>query len=385
LKAGEPFETSLRLPLLAILISPRFLFRVETQPDGPSKQGVYPLDEFAIASRLSYFLWSSMPDDELLELARSRTLKANLDHQIERMLRDAKAEKLTRNFAGQWLQLRNMELIDPDPQRFPAFNEALKTAMVKETEALFQHMIDEDRSLFELLEADYTFVNRDLARHYGMPEVKGGGFEKVSLKKTGRAGLLTHGSILTLTSNPTRTSPVKRGKWILENMLGTPPPPPAPDTPDLDEQSEELKGLSFRERLEQHRDHKSCATCHALMDPIGFGLEQFDAVGAWREKDGTFDIDASGRLVTGESFDGARALRTVLTESRRKDFAVSFIRALMTYGLGRGLDIEDRCAIDRVYRESESHDFRFSQVVKAIVKSPTFLMSAERRPGHEKR
>ena len=290
---GESFERGVQLAVEAVLVSPQFLFRVELGPRAVQKKNevvkppnAAPVTEFELASRLSYFLWSSMPDDELFELARQGKLREgkNLDTQVRRMLRDRKATALVENFADQWLQVRNLKLVNPDRGRFPTFDEPLRAAMQKETELFCEAIMREDRSVLEFIDADFTFVNERLAKHYGIAGVKGDGFQRVALKDRIRGGLLTQASILTVTSNPTRTSPVKRGKWILEQILGAPPPPPPPDVPILkDDRDGPLKG-SLRQRMEQHRANPSCASCHARMDPLGFGFENFDAIGAWRDE-----------------------------------------------------------------------------------------------------
>jgi hypothetical protein len=372
LKAGDTVETAVKLALQAVLVSPHFLFRGELQPEPDNPRSVHPVNEFALASRLSYFLWSSMPDDALLAEAQRGTLRRNLDAQVRRMLRDPKSAALVENFAGQWLQLRNLRLAMPDAQTFPAWNDSLRGAMQRETELFFEHIVREDRSVLEFLTADYTFNNEQLARHYGIPGVTGDAFQKVSLKGTPRAGVLTHGSILTLTSNPTRTSPVKRGKWILENILATPPPPPLPDVPELKE-GKELTG-TLRQRMEQHRDNPACASCHARMDPIGFGFENFDGIGAWRTTDGGSPVDSSGRLVAGEGFKGPSELVAILSRKRRDDFTRCLAEKLLTYALGRGLDHPDRCAVDQITKGLVKGEFKFSALVLEITRSVPFQM-----------
>jgi mono/diheme cytochrome c family protein len=343
---GESFERGIQLAVEAVLVSPQFLFRVELGPQGVQKKNQFvkppnpaPVTDFELASRLSYFLWSSMPDDELFALARNGKLREgdNLDKQVARMLRDRKAQSLVENFADQWLQIRNLKNVNPDRTRFPTFDEALRTAMQKETELFFEAVIREDRSVLDLIDADFTFLNERLARHYGIPGVKGEAFQRVALKDGIRGGLLTQASILTVTSNPTRTSPVKRGKWILEQVLGAPPPPPPPDVPILkDDRDGPLKG-SLRQRMEQHRANPSCASCHSRMDPLGFGFENFDAIGAWREKDGEYAVDASGVLPSGQTFQGPKALKAIL-KAKDKDFCRALTEKLLTYALGRGVE-----------------------------------------------
>ena len=372
LNDGEEADSGLRLALKAVLVSPQFLFRGESQPDPNNPQSVHGIDEFALASRLSYFLWSSMPDDPLFAEARRGTLRKNVEAQVKRMLKDAKSKALVDNFAGQWLQIRNLSQVTPAKEKYPKFDESLREAMEKETELFFDYIMREDRSVLEFINADYTFVNERLARHYGIAGVKGDKFQRVSLKGTARGGLLTQGSILTITSNPTRTSPVKRGKWVLENLLGTPPPPPPPDVPELKE-GKELTG-TLRERMEQHRANPSCAVCHQRMDPIGFGFENFDGIGAWREKDGSAPIDPSGELVTGETFKGPAELKNILLKQKRTEFIRCLTEKMLTYALGRGLEYYDRCATDQIAKELAKKNYRFSQLITAIVKSTPFQM-----------
>ena len=330
--------------ITTILASPHFLFRIEKDPSTQDDDGIRKLDGHELASRLSYFLWSSMPDERLFDLAKSGELAKQdvLTAQVKRMLADAKSRALVDNFAGQWLQLRDLSRLMPDPEKFPEFDGKLRSAMRRETEMFFETMIREDRSVLEFLNADFTYVNERLARHYGIPEVTGDEFQRVSLGQ-GRRGVLTHASILFLTSNPTRTSPVKRGKWILDNMLAEPPPPPPADVPELEEGAETLGTL--REQMEQHRANESCAVCHRTMDALGFGLENFDAVGAWRDKDGKDTIDASGELPSGQGFDGAADLMRILVDEKKGQFCRCLTEKLLVYGLGRGLGSYDRLSL----------------------------------------
>lgn len=369
MKQGDSFERGVQLALQAVLVSPHFLFRGELQPEPNNPAAVFPVDEFALASRLSYFLWSSMPDEELLALAEKGRLQRNLEAQVRRMLKDPKSQALVENFGGQWLQLRNLRIATPDAKTFPDYDDELRAAMQRETEAFFENVIRHDRSVLDFLNADYTFVNERLARHYGFKGVKGGEFRRVSLKGTGRAGVLTQGAILTLTSNPTRTSPVKRGKYVLENILGTPPPPPPPDVPELKETK--LSG-SLRQRMEQHRENPTCASCHARMDPIGFGFENFDGIGAWRSKDGESSIDPSGQLVSGESFKGSADLAAMLVKRKRDEFVRCLSEKLLTYALGRGLEFYDKCALDQIGQGVERKGYRFSGLVLEVVRSVPF-------------
>jgi len=371
-EANENFQTSIKLALQAVLVSPNFLFRGEAQSDPNNAASVHAIDNFALASRLSYFLWSSMPDDALLAEAERGTLAKNIEAQTKRMLQDPKAVALVDNFAGQWLQIRNLSQVAPDPKKYPQFDEDLRRAMEKETELFFENVVRQDRSVLDFIDADYTFVNGRLARHYGIKGITGDQFRRVSLKGTPRGGILTHASILTITSNPTRTSPVKRGKWVLENLLGTPPPPPPPDVPEL--KDEKALAGTLRQRMEQHRANPNCAICHQRMDPIGFGFENFDGIGAWREKDGEAVIDPSGELVTGESFHGPAELRNILHAQKRQEFVRCLCEKILTYALGRGLEFYDRCAVDQITKDLAKKDYRFSQLITAVVKSAPFQL-----------
>lgn len=359
--------------VVAALTSPHFLFRIEKDPSQDDANGIRKLDGFELASRLSYFLWSSMPDQRLLDLAKTGKLTQRdvLVAEAKRMLLDPKASAIVENFAGQWLQLRDVTRLEPDPDLFPTFDDELQASMRKETELFFQAMINEDRNVLEFLTADFTYVNQRLASHYGLQPIKGQGFQRVKLPK-GRRGVLTHASILMLTSNPTRTSPVKRGKWILDNILAEPPPPPPADVPELEEGIETLGSL--REQMEQHRSNESCAVCHRTMDALGFGLENFDAIGVWRERDGKFEIDASGELPGGISFDGADGLMQVLTDRKAEQFCRCLAQKLLTYGLGRGLTSYDRCVINDAYEQLKASGYRFSELVVSIVTSDPFMM-----------
>jgi hypothetical protein len=315
-----------------------------------------------------------MPDETLFELAAQGKLQepAVRAEQVRRMLSDPKAESLTSNFAAQWLQLRDVDNAAPDPQKYPEFDAALRSAMKRETELFFEAIVREDRSILDFIDSDYTFVNERLARHYGIEGVEGDEFRKVSLSGR-RGGVLTQGSILLLTSNPTRTSPVKRGKWIMSNILGTPPLPPPEGVEELSEdEGAELLG-SLRERMEQHRADPVCASCHNRMDPLGFGFENFDAIGSWRTEDGRFEIDASGELPGGQSFDGPAELRSILRETKAEQFCRCFAEKLLTYALGRGLEAYDRCGVDRIIETAGKEDFRFSSLVLAVVESEPFL------------
>lgn len=353
-------KNDVSVALRAVLVSPHFLYRGEIQ-----KQPA--LNDYALASRLSYFLWSSMPDEELFTQARKGTLRKNLEKQVRRMLADPKARALTDNFAGQWLQTRNLASIAPDRKTFPNFDEPLREAMRQETELFFERIVREDRSVLEFLTADETFLNARLAKHYGVEGIGGEDFELVSLRYTPRRGVLTQASILALTSNPTRTSPVKRGKWVLENLLNAPPPPPPPGVPELKE-GKELTG-TLRQRMEQHRADALCASCHARMDPIGFGLENFDGIGRWRDKEGDSPIDASG-----DNFNGAAELLALLASENKDEFARCLADKMLTYALGRGLERYDKCALDRITQNLEKQNYKFSALILEIVKSVPFQM-----------
>ncbi|MCE9529155.1 MAG: DUF1592 domain-containing protein [Planctomycetales bacterium] len=371
---GDSFEQSIQAALQAVLISPHFLYRMELDPPGQEGKP-RDLNDFEVASRLSYFLWSSMPDDELLNLATAGKLRqdGNLEKLTRRMLLDPKAKALSENFAGQWLELRSLDVRTPDKQLFPQYDDGLKAAMRTETEMFFATIVKEDRSIFDLLSADFTFANEKLAKLYGLKDVSGNEFRRVSLAGTERGGILTQASILTVTSNPNRTSPVKRGKWILENILGTPPPPPPPNVPELKEvKAGEAKG-TLRERLEQHRVNPGCASCHKSMDPLGFAMENFDAIGAWRDKDGNAAIDSAGQLPSGEKFRGPKELRELLLSSRKPQFAQCLTEKLLTYALGRGVEYSDKCSIQKVTAALEKDQFRFSRLVVEIVSSDPFL------------
>lgn len=374
---GDRFEAGVRLALEAILVSPHFLFRVELDPVPKDAGPIRALNDHELASRLSYFLWSSMPDDELFNRAARGKLREGLDHQVRRMLGDAKSKALVENFAGQWLQLRNLDLASPDKSRFPAFDDGLRRAMRTESEMFFAAILREDRSVLELLDADFTFVNARLARHYGLKGVEGDQFRRVSLPAGGqeavraRGGVLTQAAVLTVTSNPTRTSPVKRGKWVLENILGTPPPDPPPNVPMLRDDAKAVAGGTLRQRMEQHRKDTNCAVCHKEMDALGFALENFDAVGAWRTKDGNFPIDAAAQLSDGRSFSGPRELKAVLRGSKDQ-FVRCLTKKLLTYAIGRGVEPYDTPAVDRIVHAAEAGGYKFSALVLGIVHSDPF-------------
>jgi hypothetical protein len=371
-KEGESFEQGLQVAMQAVLVSPHFLFRVEAEEEPEPGAEVVPVGEYELASRLSYFLWSSMPDEELFRLAAAKRLRAELDGQVRRMLRDPKARALTANFAGQWLQLRNVANLAPDPDLFPQFDDELRRAMVMETELFFEAVAKEDRNILDFLDADFTFVNERLAKHYGIRGVSGPEFRRVRLEGEQRGGILTQASVLSVTSNPTRTSPTKRGKWILDNILNTPPPPPPPDAGELSDDRQEAAAASLRRRMEMHRTKAECAQCHQRMDPLGFSLESYDAIGGWRARDGTFDIDPSGDLPGGSTFIGPQGLRAVL-RGKASEFRRCLSEKLLTFALGRGVGPQDRRTMDAICRAVERNQNRFSSLVLAVVQSDPFL------------
>lgn len=370
---GESFERGIQVAVQAALVSPNFLFRVEVDPKPNDPKSKRLLSDYEVASRLSYFLWSSMPDEELFRLASKGKLQDSktLEAQVHRMLKDPKAKALGSNFAGQWLQLRNLANVSPDTGRFPEFNDRLRTSMRTETEMFFNGIVADDRSVLDFLDAKYTYLNEPLAKLYGINGVQGDQFRRVALTGNERGGLLTQASVLTVTSNPTRTSPVKRGKWVLEQIFGTPPPPAPPNVPTLaDDKKGPLVG-TLRQRMEQHRKNPICASCHASMDPIGFGLENFNAVGAWRTKDGDSDVDSSGVLPNGQKFNGPAQLKTILM-SRKNQFVKCLSEKLLTYALGRGMEPSDKCYVDNIVKTTIKNDYRFSALIVAIVESDPF-------------
>ena len=373
-RAEGGFDRGIELALQRLLIAPEFLFRVER--DDP-RLAVHRVTDLELASRLSFFLWSSIPDDELLDLAARGRLKepAMLKQQVRRMLADWRSEAFITNFAGQWLHLRNLPGALPLSALFPDFDDSLRQGFRRETELFFGSVVQEDRPVTELLTANYTFVNERLARHYGIPNVQGTRFRRVTLKDDQRRGLLGHGSVLTVTSLPTRTSPVKRGKWILETLLGTPPPPPPPDVPELPEGvTDEATPLTLRQRMEEHRKNPGCANCHQMMDPLGFALEKFDAVGRFRPVDASLlPIDASGVFPDGSPIDGAAGLRRVLL-NHREQFVDTVITKLLTYALGRGVEHTDAPAVRAIRRAAAREDYRFQSIVMALVESVPFQM-----------
>jgi hypothetical protein len=378
--SGASFDDGIRASLERLLASPDFLFRIEADPSGVAPGTAYPLSDVALASRLSFFLWSSSPDEELLRVAEQGRLHqdAVLDQQVRRMLADKRSAAIIANFAGQWLQLRNVRSVQPNSDLFPDFDDNLRQAFRQETELLFDSIIREDRSVLDLLTADYTFVNERLARHYGIPNVYGSWFRRVRITDDARKGLLGQGSILAVTSHAERTSPVLRGKWVLENLLGLPVPPPPADVPPLNAaQGDAPKTL--RQQMEAHRASPVCASCHRVMDPIGFAMENFDAVGAWRSKEPGGVIDASGQLADGTRINGIVELRNAIV-ARPDMFVGTMTQKLLTYALGRGVEAYDMPAVRRIVKDAAANDYRFSSIVRGIVHSVPFQMRVKPRP-----
>ena len=377
--AKNGFEGGVENTLAAMLVSPDFLFRMETDPPNAEPGGIHKVGQFELASRLSFFLWSSIPDQELLTLAREGKLSdpSVLQAQIDRMLDDSKSDRFVDNFTGQWLMLRNLQQIKPDPLAFPVYDYSLRRAFEEETRRFFNAILRENRPVTDLLSAKFTFVNQRLAEFYGIPGVYGSRFRRVELADSRRAGLLRQGSILTVTSYPNRTSVVQRGKWILENLLASPPPPPPPDVPALELQEKGRK-LTVREAMQAHRANAVCASCHARMDPIGFALENYNGIGAWRDSDEGAAIDASGRLPDGTDFQGAEGLRQLLLTRYREQFLSAFTEKLMTYALGRGVEAYDRPTIRHILRRSVEENCTISSLIRNIVYSNAFLMKRNR-------
>jgi hypothetical protein len=370
------FESGIEMALRRMLASPQFVFRFERDPANVTPDANYRVSDLDLASRLSFFLWSSIPDDELITLASAGKLKTPvvLEQQVRRMMADSRSQALVDNFAGQWLYLRNLRAVAPDLEEFPNFDDNLRQAFKTETELFFGSIMHEDHSVLDLLSANYTFVNDRLARHYGIPNIDGSQFRRVTVTEDARRGLLGQGSILTVTSVATRTSPVQRGKWLLENVMGTPPNPPPAGVPPLKENAAGSRELTVRERMEQHRADPACAGCHKVLDPLGFALDNFDAVGAWRTlgEDGA-PVDASGVLADGTKVKGPVDLRNALL-SRPNVFVGTMTEKLMTYALGRGVEYYDMPAIRTIVHDAAHNDYRFSSLVLGVVKSAPFQM-----------
>ena len=372
------FEQGIGLAIERMLAGPEFLFLVEKQPESVKPGQIFPLSDLELATKLAFFLWSTIPDDELLALAESGKLSepAILEQQINRMLKDSRSVALVDNFASQWLHLGNLNAAAPNGDLFPYVDDNLLQAFMQETELFFDYSLSNDRPLLELLDADYTFANDRLASHYGIPDIYGSHFRKVILPDSTRGGLLGQGSILTLTSYPNRTAPTIRGKWILENILGAPPPAPPANIPALREKNEEGKVLNMRQQMEQHRANPICASCHKVMDPLGFALENYDAIGNWRTMDAASGtpIDTSGILPDGTEFNGLHGLRKALLEKRQEDFILTTVEKLLTYALGRGVDYHDAPVMRDIMHQSAPNEHRLSSIIKAIVESTPFQM-----------
>ncbi len=380
-REGQTAEQGLELAIEAILVSPQFLFRIERDPFPTDASKIHRLSDVELASRLSYFLWSSMPDDELLKLAETSRLHdpAVLDAQVKRMLADPKSAAFADNFAGQWLEIRNLESLNPDPKKFPAWTPALRSALRSETNLFFRHVLNENRPVSDFINANYTFLNEPLARFYGIDGVKGFDFRKVDLTSRERGGVLTQAAVLSVAGGyPNRTSPTLRGKYVLNNILGTPPPPPPPDVPQLDD-SKIGSDVSMRKQLEQHRSDAYCASCHQRMDTLGFGLENYDAIGRWRTKDGKFDIDASGTMPNGKAFSSGAEMRAVLLDSMPL-VSRCLTEKLMTYALGRGLERYDNRAVEQIQKATAADGYRFQNLIFEIVRSLPF-QSRRGEPG----
>jgi mono/diheme cytochrome c family protein len=367
------FELGISAALRALLVSPDFLFRVEHDPPQSAPGAVHRISDIELASRLSFFLWSSIPDEELLQLAEQGKLKdqAVITAQVDRMLADHRSTAFVSNFAGQWLFLRNLAKVTPDPDTFPQFDSGLARSFQRETELFFDSILREDRPVTDLVTANFTFLNQRLAQLYEIPNVYGSQFRKVSVDGN-RGGLLGQGSILTVTSYPNRTSVVQRGKWVLENLLGGSPPPPPPDVPTLEAHAKDGRILTAREQMEQHRANPTCAGCHSRMDPIGFSLENYNGIGAWRAKDGGHPIDVSGKLPDGTVFDGPKGLRSLLATEYRSQFITTFTEKLMTYALGRGVEYYDEPAVRAVIRDAAAENTTIPALIRSIVRNPQF-------------
>lgn len=375
-RADGDFNQGIQTALEAMLMSPDFLYRVERAPRGTAPGAAYKISQFDLASRLSFFLWSSIPDDELLKLAEQGKLRepAVLKAQLQRMMADSRSDALIENFGGQWLYLRTLANARPDPDIFSTFDETLRQSFLQETSLFLKSIVREDRSLLELLDANYTFLNQRLAEHYGVRNVYDSHFRKVTMTDPNRGGLLGQGSILTVTSYPNRTSVVQRGKWILENLLGTPPPPPPPDIPDLKPHAKDGSKLTLRQAMEQHRSNAVCASCHSRMDPIGFALENFDGIGAWRTEESGAPLDVTGKFPNGSEFKGPAGLKKLLLTSHRDEFIGTVTEKLLTYALGRGLEPYDKPVVRSIVRKAVNENYRMSALIAAVVESTPFQM-----------
>ena len=374
-EAGESFATAMSYGLQALLTSPQFLFRVERQPHPDDPAELSKLSQYELATRLSYFLWSSVPDEALRQDAAAGVLSdpTRLSHHVQRMIDDRRSEAFVTHFAGQWFNLRNLEDTRPNRKLFPDFDDRLRQSMQQETTLLFESVLRRNDSIVQLLEADYTYVDERLAKHYGLADVEGESFRRVAIDKLPRRGILTHAGILTLTSDPSRTIPVKRGKWIMENILGTPPPAPPAGVPPLGPTAESNPDLTLRQQLELHRQDPRCIACHRVMDPIGLAFEHFDAVGKWRDTANDKPIDATGALPDGSTFQNAIDLISIVA-ARRDDFARHAARTMLTYALGRGLELYDECVIDEIVEQVRADDYRIHSLIQSIVHSEPFLM-----------
>ncbi|TDU73189.1 putative xylan-binding protein with Ca-dependent carbohydrate-binding module [Prosthecobacter fusiformis] len=372
MKEGEKPLGALRFVLEGMLVSPSFLFRGDPQPVGAITDGSALIDEYSLASRLSYFFWSSPPDSKLLELASKGQLRQNLAAEMKRMIGDARAWSLTEDFAGQWLQIRDMDIVTPDVRRFPEWKGGVGFSMKKESQLFFDHIFRENRSIIDFLNADYTFADKKLADWYGLKDFKGDKFQKVSLVGTPRGGILTQGSVLTLTSGQTRTSPVKRGKYLLENILGTPPPPAPGGVPPLDEAKVRKSKMTLRDQFAEHRANTSCAGCHAFLDPMGFAFEHYDAIGRYREKEKDLPIDAAGTLVRGQAFQDMTQLREILARDMADDFTRNLAENMLTFALGRGLEHSDKPAIKEIVRRTKEDGYKFQSLTLAVIESVPF-------------
>ena len=369
---GASFDARVQVVIQGVLVSPHFLFRWELDGAPSDPKAIRRLNEYELASRLAFFIWSSGPDDRLLDLAAKGVLRKQLKGEVRRMLADPKAEALVRNFSGQWLQLRNLDIVRPDKSLFPTYTHKLRDDMRRETELLFADVLRGNRPLTELLTARYSFVNGRLAALYGLSNVRGDEFRKVALKGNTRAGVLGHASVLTLTSDPNRTSPVKRGKYVLDNILGIPPPPPPPNVPELEEAGE-IKG-TVREQMAKHSTNAVCASCHKKMDPIGFAFENFDAIGRYRTEDNGAPVDAGGQLDSGESFKNAAELRAIFATKKSDLFIRCVTEKMLTYALGRGLEYYDKRPVDKIIERLDGNDDRSFHLVMGIVESLPFDM-----------